>query len=69
MTSWLTAIQGHVLGGIGAMSDLMTGKSYYRGTVRRLQPEASICFDKGLSNAPGANNCFLNAAVQVRTSL
>ena len=61
MTSWLTTIQS-------AMSDLVSGKSSYRRAARwtpALGTEASLCFDKGLSNAPGANNCFLNAAIQV----
>ena len=46
----------------------------YRGTeqVRRrqdgsgsLDPTVSMVVNKGLTNKPGQNNCFLNAAVQV----
>ena len=44
----------------------------YRGkgeTKRRSSeqdPSVSLVVDKGLTNKPGQNNCFLNAAVQVR---
>ena len=43
----------------------------YRGTgdVRRRSsehdPGMSLVVNKGLTNKPGQNNCFLNAAVQV----
>ena len=48
----------------------------YRGTGARRQtstkhsskpfdPTASVLIDRGLTNRPGENNCFLNAAVQV----
>lgn len=33
--------------------------------LRRLDPQTSVLFDRGLRNKPGENNCFLNAAVQV----
>jgi hypothetical protein len=34
----------------------------------RLERTASMAYNKGLINNPGENNCFLNSAVQVRST-
>ena len=33
--------------------------------IRQLAVENSLCQSRGLVNAPGDNNCFLNSAVQI----
>ena len=50
----------------GVMTKKQSAGDQVRGAPYHLDPQASVLFDRGLRNKPGENNCFLNAAVQVR---